>query len=240
MSSHPSSPSRQPDGARRQVLWTGGFVALMCSAPIAAKLVVPDEPLTLGYPALDLERQIPVSFGEWRIDTSMAPLVADPTLEASVRSTYDQNVARTYINASGHRVMLTVAYGADQAAEATQVHRPEICYGAQGFVVSQRGDEVVALANHSVRVRRLYASLGPRQEPITYWVTLGDRASLPGLRRKLEQIRVGLQGKYADGLLMRVSTIAPDQSDSYLVHDRFLVDLFEHVSADVRPRYFGQ
>jgi len=225
---------------RRSLLKAAGFCAVMGSGPVVAWRLVPNEPLTLSYPPLDLDIQVPASFGEWTLDKSVAPLVADPTLEASVRATYDQNIARTYVDRQGFRVMLTVAYGADQGAEATQVHRPEICYGAQGFVVNQRGDQQLALPDgHGLAVRRLYATLGKRSEPITYWVTLGDTAALPGLRRKLEQIRIGLFGKYADGLLMRASSIGPDTPESYALHDRFLSDIYGAIAANVRPRYFG-
>lgn len=224
---------------RRRLLQALGVAAIMASAPGVAHLAVPSKPLTLGYPPLNVEAQIPRTFADWRIDTSVAPLVADPTLEASVRATYDQNIARTYMNSKGERVMLTIAYGADQSAEATQVHRPEICYGAQGFVISAKRDEHLTLSGHGVPVRRLFATLGLRKEPVSYWVTLGDRTSLPGFRRKLEQIRIGLSGRYADGVLMRVSNIGEDSQDSFALHDRFLGDLYVSVHPDVRPRYFG-
>ncbi|PXW94955.1 EpsI family protein [Sphaerotilus hippei] len=224
---------------RRQLLHAAGLAAVMASAPVAAWRIRPDEPLTLSYPKMDLEQQIPEVFAGWRVDRSLTPLVPDPVLQQSVQATYDQNIARTYINDRGERVMVTVAYGADQGAEATQVHRPEICYGAQGFVVRHQADELLALPEHRIAVRRLFASLGRRMEPVSYWVTLGDTASLPGWRRKLEQIRIGLAGKYADGLLMRFSSFGTDTAAAYTLHDRFVRDLYASVAADVRPRYFG-
>ncbi|HET7864523.1 MAG TPA: EpsI family protein, partial [Burkholderiaceae bacterium] len=166
-------------------------------------------------------------------------VLPDPTLQARLDSVYDQTLARAYINARGERVMLTIAYGRDQSSEATAVHRPEFCYGAQGFQVRGRGVERVALDGGAVSVQRLVGTLGQRVEPISYWVTLADQATLPGVGRKLAQLRLGLAGYVADGMLVRVSTIGMPATAPYAAQDRFLQDLARALPSDVRARYFG-
>jgi len=82
-------------------------------------------------------------------------------------------------------------------------------------------------------------TLGQRVEPISYWVTLADQATLPGFNRKWTQMRLGLAGYVADGMLVRVSTIGMPASGPYAAQDRFLQDLARALPSDVRARYFG-
>ena len=186
-----------------------------------------------------LEQQIPQQFGEWRIDNSIRPVVPDPSLQAMLDTLYSQTLARTYINASGERIMLSIAYGSDQSNEATAVHRPEFCYSSQGFRVKALGDVSLTVGQTSFPAARVLASLGQRMEPITYWVTLDESATLPGLGRKIAQIRYGLRGEIPDGMLVRVSSISADQGTAFALQQRFLDQLYGAIGADVRTRYFG-
>jgi EpsI family protein len=151
-------------------------------------------------------------------------------------------LARTYVNRKGQRVMLSIAYGSDQGSEATAVHRPEFCYSAQGFKVDAVGSGSVALDDRSVPTRWLIGQLGPRHEPISYWVTLDESATLPGLGRKLTQMAYGMAGQIPDGMLVRVSNIAAPGNDeaSFALHKAFIQELKDAVPAGVRSRYFGQ
>ena len=60
--------------------------------------------------------------------------------EAIINKIYNQTLTRTYINPRGDRIMLSIAYGRDQS-DALQMHKPELCYPAQGFRLlnNQRG-----------------------------------------------------------------------------------------------------
>lgn len=216
------------------------LLAAMLLAMGLAQSLQPTRQLADVLPAVNLQAQVPDEFAGWRIDPDTVPLLPDPSLQQRLVSLYDQTLARTYINDRGERVMLTIAYGRDQSSEATAVHRPEFCYGAQGFDVRRAGTGHVELSSGPVPVQRLVGHLGPRVEPISYWVTLGDTATLPGLGRKLEQVRHGLAGDVADGMLVRVSTIARSGgSISFGVQDAFLQDLARALPQAVRPRYFG-
>lgn len=228
-----------PRGQRMPLLRAVWLLAAMFIAAGLAQWLRPVYEAADRLPAIDLATQVPAEFGGWRIDPDTAPVVPDPTLQQRIDSLYDQTLARTYVNERGERVMLTIAYGRDQSSEATAVHRPEFCYGAQGFDVRGAGIDQVALAGGQVTVQRLVGRLGPRVEPISYWVTLADEATLPGLGRKLEQLRHGLSGEVADGMLVRVSTLAKAGAISYGAQDRFLQDLARALPQAVRPRYFG-
>jgi EpsI family protein len=188
---------------------------------------------------VDLAAQVPRSLGDWREDQTVRPLLPDPALQATLDQSYSQVLARTYINPLGQRVMLSVAYGNDQSSKATAVHAPEFCYRSQGFEVVDGGEHVLKLGGHSLRAQRLLARQGPRVEPITYWVTLDEAATLPGWRRKLQQLQLGLGGVIADGMVVRVSTLGLPDADSYDLQARFLSQWFSAMPADVRHRYFG-
>jgi EpsI family protein len=215
------------------------LVVSMIAAAVAGEFFRPSYRMSEHKPKIVLDKQIPESFGEWTIDRGIAPVVPDPGLQAMLDALYSQTLARTYINRSGQRVMLSIAYGSDQGNEATAVHRPEFCYSAQGFRVEIVDKRILEIGTAEVPVARLLARLGPRTEPITYWVTLDESATLPGLGRKLMQIRYGLQGQIPDGMLVRVSTISSSVDDSFKIQQRFLEQLFSVVPEPVRTRYFG-
>ena len=119
------------------------------------------------------------------------------------------------------------------------MHRPEFCYSAQGFKVLNTGTDELNVGATRLTVARVLATLGQRSEPITYWVTLDESATLPGLGRKLQQIRYGLRGQIPDGMLVRVSSIAAIPAEAHALQHGFLQQMYQAVPEDVRARYFG-
>jgi EpsI family protein len=188
---------------------------------------------------IDLEKQVPQQIGEWKIDKGLLPVLPNPEVQAALDQIYTQVLARSYVRPDGARIMITIAYGADQATDATSVHRPEFCYSAQGFAVKNKGDAVLALGSKQLRVRRLEGRLGTRVEPITYWVTLNNEAVLPGIERKLQQIRFGLAGLIPDGMLVRISSITAGNEDAYGLHAEFAAKMEKAIEQSVVSRYFG-
>lgn len=215
------------------------LVVMMLIAAVAGEWLRPTHRLAEFKPRIELATQVPENFGDWRLDRSIAPVVPDPGLQAMLDELYSQTLARTYVNAAGQRVMLSIAYGSDQSNEATAVHRPEFCYSAQGFGVKAVGQEQIRIGDALVPVARLAAQLGRRVEPITYWVTLDEAATLPGLGRKLQQLRYGLQGQIPDGMLVRVSSISSSYQEAFALQQAFLEQLHVAIPAGVRARYFG-
>lgn len=211
----------------------------MVLAFIAGEWLKPTTRLADIKPRIELEKQIPEAFGDWRVDKSIRPVLPDPGLQAMLDSLYSQVLARTYINARGERIMLSIAYGSDQGNEATAVHRPEFCYSAQGFKVRVLAKETMAVGGTVVPVARVLAHLGPRNEPITYWVTLDETATLPGFGRKLQQIRFGLKGQIPDGMLVRVSSISNNEQAAFALQQGFIEQMYAALPAEVRGRYFG-
>jgi len=214
-------------------------IAMICAAALAVA-ARPTPRLADQTRNFSLERLLPESFGEWTTDKSILPIAVSPDVQAKLDRIYNQVLSRTYVNAVGQRIMLSVAYGGDQS-DTMQLHRPEVCYTAQGFqVVRQSLDQLRTGFGFNLPVKRLIAVHGARFEPITYWVVVGNEATVVGLRQKLAQLRYGLTGKVPDGMLVRVSSIDRDDTRAYDLQDRFVRELFEALPIGDRGRVFGQ
>jgi EpsI family protein len=185
-----------------------------------------------------LEAMIPKSFAGWTVDTSVVPLTPDPTQKELIAALYDQTLSRTYVNAQGQHVMLSIAYGGDQSKQL-QLHLPEVCYVAQGFQMLKVGDGALATRFGEVPVKRLVARLDARNEPITYWITIGDKAVMSGLDQKMQRFMYGLSGRIPDGMLVRVSTIEADEGSAYKVQDRFVNQMLGALEPQARARLMG-
>lgn len=191
-------------------------------------------------PKIDLETLIPKTFGEWKIDETIAPLIANPEQEAVLNKIYSQTLSRTYVNSRNERIMLSIAYGGDQS-DNMAVHKPEVCYPAQGFQIlkSPTIQNFSPASGSSIPVKRLVAVHGPRVEPITYWTTVGGVVEVHGLKWKLQQLKFGLTGKIPDGLLFRVSSIQSDDAKAYQIQDDFTRAMLKAMEPKERERIIG-
>ncbi|NNG23807.1 exosortase-associated protein EpsI, B-type [Telluria aromaticivorans] len=191
-----------------------------------------------AHERFSLEQMIPARFGEWTIDPSVVPLAPDPDQQGMLEKIYDQTLSRTYVNRQGQRVMLSIAYGGDQS-KSLQLHLPEVCYVAQGFQMVKQGDGALPTRYGEVPVKRLVARLHERNEPITYWITIGEHATKAGLQQKLRKLAYGLSGEVPDGMLVRVSTIQADETRAYGVQDRFVTEMLAVMAPRDRIRLVG-
>jgi len=188
-------------------------------------------------PKIDLESMIPKEFADWKIDETIIPIQADPERLALLNKIYNQTLSRTYINANGDRVMLSIAYGGDQS-DSMQVHRPEVCYTGNGFQMTDI--EIVDLDTGYgiIPVKRIFAQMGNRHEPITYWITIGDAVAVNTFKWKLQQLKYGLTGRVPDGMLFRVSSLG-EQGGAYPLQKDFIKVLLKSVSFESRKRIIG-
>jgi EpsI family protein len=222
------------------VRWRALLVALLMLAGAAAAVVgrptrhMADQ---VGMP--NLETLFPKAFGTWQLDTSMPVILPSPDVQALLDKIYNQVLSRTYINAEGQRIMLSVAYGGDQS-DGTSAHRPEVCYPAQGFAITANRLAKMPLGQGQLPVRQLMSKLGPRNEPITYWVVVGGEVVTTGIDQKLAQLRYGVRGIVADGMLVRVSSIDQDMARGHALQSRFIIDLADQMAPAAAARVFGR
>jgi EpsI family protein len=222
-----------------QVLRTSILLALlMLAASIGAVALRPTHKLADDGPRVDLEAMIPRQFGEWSMVQDRRIVAANPQETEVLNKIYSQTLSRSYADAKGNSIMLSIAYGGDQR-DSMQVHKPEVCYPAQGFALL--GKESGTLATHigNLPVTRLVASLGQRREPITYWTTIGDQVVAPGIQKKLVEMKYALAGTIPDGLLFRVSSIDGDSRVAFEQQGRFVDQLLQSVEPDSLNRLAG-
>jgi EpsI family protein len=214
------------------------IAVLMFAASGGAIIARPSAKLANELPAISLETAIPRQFGGWRELPLGTVQVVNPQTQELLDKLYSQILTRTYVNESGYRVMLSIAYGSDQRG-AMQAHKPEVCYPAQGFTLQKNNAGSLPTAYGEIPVRRLFTTLGPRQEPVTYWFTVGDTAIQGKLQKRLAELRYGLTGRIPDGMLFRISSIDSDAVQAYRFQDSFVNQLLAAVPLDDRKRLSG-
>lgn len=211
---------------------------LACAASVVAYAWRPTIHMADTGPKVELAAIFPQKFGGWQEDLNMPVILPSPDVQAKLDAIYNQVLSRTYVNSTGERMMLSIAYGGDQS-DGTRAHRPEVCYPAQGFQLLSNDDTVLDIGGQSVRARHMVAKLGARIEPITYWVVVGEQVALSGFEQKKAQLRYGVLGIVPDGMLVRVSSIGGDSQLAFERQRQFLADLKLAVVESRRARVFG-
>lgn len=214
-------------------------MALMIASALVAPMLRATNSLADQRPPMDLENMVPRQFGEWREQTGLAMQLVDPEMQASVDRLYSSTLARTYINRDGYRIMVSIAYGKDQS-DALQVHKPEICYPAQGFQIQAKERIALDMPERSFPATRLLTHMGQRFEPITYWIVLGDQVTRGGADKKLKEIRYSLlQRTMPDGMLVRLSSIDRNSGQAHHIQAEFAAAMVGAIAPENRPRFAG-
>lgn len=210
----------------------------MFVASVGAILARPSTKVSDERPTVSLEAMVPKQFGDWREAPQGRVQVVNPETKELLDKLYSEVLTRVYVNPGGYRIMLSLAYGNDQRG-GLQAHKPEVCYPAQGFVLLRNEAGLVATAFGDIPVRRLFTTMGARQEPLTYWFTVGDQAVQGSTQKKFVELIFGLTGRIPDGMLFRVSSIDADQPRAYQLQEQFIKQLLQAVSPAERKRLSG-
>lgn len=205
------------------------LLAIMVLATYLAIALKPTQYAVSQDFVFNFEDNIPASFGDWVAEDQESGAIVNPQQQELIQKVYSQTYAKTYRHTSGRRIMLSLAYGRDQSHE-TQIHKPEVCYPAQGFIIKQKYKDEVQLGSSRLPVMRLTAVAGHRSEPITYWIRVGDDLARGSVEQNLSRIRSGLAGIIPDGILFRVSEINSDPNQSFTLQDEFIKDLLVNLN----------
>jgi EpsI family protein len=187
-----------------------------------------------------LEQVFPAAFGPWRLDPVASGLVR-PAFEAARKlQMYDQVLERVYEDGQGHRIMLSAAYGRLQSV-GLQMHRPEVCYRAGGFVVDGVEPARIALPEGgALPVTRLLAHMPGRHEPVTYWRLLGSHVAEDDTQFRWAQFKLGVQRALPDGMLVRVSSIDEETPRAHAMQSAFIVAMAAALQGEARERILGE
>jgi EpsI family protein len=205
-----------------------------------AEILTPHTLMARTSDSLDLEKIIPVQFGSWAPVPGIR-LVEPPGSDTLSKEIYSQELARGYTDGDGHVVMLLIAYGASQS-DRLQLHRPEICYTAQGFRVSRPISESLNFKDGAapIGLSTLVATREARVEPILYWMRIGHDVANGVVERQILKVKYGLGGLIPDGALIRVSTTGLPEQTAFEVERKFARDLLDSVDPAARTFLIGR
>ena len=162
--------------------------------------------------AQKLKDIVPKSIGPWQYITASG-LVLPPEDQLS-SLLYSQMLTRVYSDGVNSPIMLLAAHSAGQIG-ILQIHRPEICYQAGGFVLSGFAPSPIAVGNRKILANRLDASAEGVDEHIIYWTRVGRDLPSSWAEQRLSTAKQNLMGMIPDAILVRVSTRSPDGKSSY-------------------------
>jgi EpsI family protein len=213
------------------------LIAMLITAGTAFGLT-PRHKIAEHNPMPQLEELIPKQFGNWTAVQGSNHIV-DPGQKVLLNKLYEQLLSRTYENAQGYRIMLSIAYGGNQRDEL-ELHKPEVCYVAQGFVLLEKQKTTLTIAQTQIPLTHLRTSMGNRNEPVTYWATVGNTVVNNGYAKKLVEIKYGLFGQIPDGVLTRISSIDDDSTNAFELQQNFISELINTLEPKYRAKFLGE
>jgi EpsI family protein len=219
---------------RRDLLVAGG-----CFAAAAGSYGLKPRRSVSLQGASRLDQYIPRAFGEWT-SRDVSDLVAPPTPDSLAAKLYGETVGRVYTRAStASEIMMLLAHGNTQSNDL-QLHRPEVCYPAFGFSISNSVPIQMPLPGGiTLPARRLVATSPDRQENIIYWARLGEFMPIDGTQQRLARVKTALHGYVADGLLARFSMAGSDPAGSFATLIPFIGQLIRAVAPSQRLSLIG-
>ncbi|TXD80330.1 EpsI family protein, partial [Mitsuaria sp. TWR114] len=133
-----------------------------------------------------------------------------------------------------------LAWGERQRQDV-KVHRPEVCYPAQGFALRrvEAGPPIATegRARPVPTTELLAEARGGGFEAVRYWIRIGDNYGGDGLGARWYILNEGLAGRIPDGILVRASQRLAQASaapGSQRLMARFLAELVAAVPAPSR------
>ena len=214
------APSRPLLPSRRQVLLGG---ALLATAGIAYARTPYRRLSVIGKS--ELESVIPLRIGEWAYETQSG-LVLPPPDELAAQL-YDQTITRVYSSSTSLPIMLLIAYGSSETG-MLQVHRPETCYPASGYRLSESVETSVPLPGGRQVPSRFFSATGSdRIEQLLYWIRIGDQFPQRWIEQREAVFGQNLRGLIPDGLLVRISAVTTDRALAEATVKRFAATMIE-------------
>jgi EpsI family protein len=222
-------------------------IAILTTA-VLAEVLAPRELMASASSSIKLENVIPQQFGQWKAIPNVG--LVTPTEPEGVGETrarqleakiYSQELGRGYSDRDGHIAMLLIAYGPVQNFRLKS-HRPEVCYTAAGFRVSNKSNAELLLQNKEVPLKfsRLITERETRFEPVSYWIRVGNDIATGIFDNQILRLKYGLRGLIPDGALVRVSIVGMPADQSFKLQDQFIRDLLEAVDPATRKFLIGE
>lgn len=208
-------------GLTRRHMLMGAALTATSAAAFVREPRVARPPLKAG----ELESLIPTQIGQWNFETRSG-LVLPPDDPLS-KSLYSDVLTRVYVSEDRPPVMLLIAYSNTQNG-MLQVHRPEVCYPAGGYSLSETQTKTLDVTPEiHIPARFFSAESASRTEQVMYWTRIGSESPTSWIDQRAAVVRANLKRVIPDGILVRTSTVLADYASAEPV-------LKEFVSAMVR------
>lgn len=225
--------AKPPFSVSRRDLLVGGACLAVAGAAYAR---MPRRRLA-SIPKDHLTALAPDRIADWHYETASGIVLPPP--DELARLLYDQQVTRAYTSDKHPSVMLVMAYGSSQGG-MLQVHRPEICYPASGFRLTETLTEALPVGNgHTIPVRAFTATSDTRVEQVMYWTRIGDALPTSWTSQRVAIMESNLLGAVPDGLLVRLSTVGEDVTVSRTVLAEFARAMLATVGPTGRRQLLG-
>ncbi|GAA3893293.1 hypothetical protein GCM10022276_10610 [Sphingomonas limnosediminicola] len=178
-----------------------------------------------------LDEIVPTNIGRWKFVTASGLVTAPP--DQLQRAVYSQLLTRVYYDGEAP-IWLLLAYSANQTG-FLQVHRPEFCYTAAGYSLSDFGHHRIALeAASGFTTNSLTATRDDRIEKMVYWTRIGNHIPLSWAQQKLAVAGDNLRRLIPDAALIRISTTGDDGPAAMSRLDAFAQAMIASVAPPLR------
>jgi EpsI family protein len=186
-----------------------------------------------------LDQIVPSTFGNWT-SREVGDLVAPRTESSLSAKLYDETLERVYQHSTtGAQVMMLMAHG-DTQSNDLQLHRPEDCYPAFGFALTNNYAILLQLPGGvTIPARHLVADAPGRRETIIYWSRLGESIPIDDGQQRLDRLRTALDGYIADGVLARFSALGSEPTVTLTLLEGFIPELLMAVPVERRRALIG-
>ena len=173
-----------------------------------------------------LDDLVPKSIGNWNFVRASGLVV--PVDDPFERTIYAQTLTRVYSDGVHSPVMLLLAQNGGQTG-FLQIHRPEICYTAGGYQISDVMPHPIQWGPSVVPANRMDATAGGATEYVVYWTRVGDRIPSSWKQQKLAVAEQNLEGVIPDAILVRISTVSDDPASALSTIDNFVRALLQSI-----------
>lgn len=224
-------PAPTVDRLSRRQMMMGG--ALLASAAVGLALKPRRVQKLLGDAKLD--PLVPTTFGRWRFQAASGLVL--PPQDQLRDKIYSQLLTRVYARDDGASLMLLIAYSGAQDG-TIQVHRPEVCYPASGYRLSENSPHRIPVTTAiDIPSRYIVAEAQLAREQLIYWTRQGDHFPTRWSEQKTAVIAENFAGVIPDGVLVRISTTV--SGDARALMDGFAHDLYASVGPRMRRVLVG-
>lgn len=218
--------------SRREIVIGASLIATVG----AAEAFVPRSNMNvLGTAKLD--QAIPPNVGPWTF-ISKSGLVVPPADQLRDQL-YAQFLTRVYAADDLPPIMLLIAQSPGQDG-VLQIHRPEVCYPAGGYTLTNFKVHTIPLGAKRLLPTRFFTAVSAdRTEQVLYWTRIGSALPTTWVEQKLAVAKANLKGDIPDAVLTRISTVSADpRAITFL--DHFARVLIESVRPKIRSVLIGQ